>query len=363
MTAHPDHVATQIPPCPHFEECGGCMLQHLDQKTYQGWKEADVKAQFEKEKVVPAEWLPSVFIPSATRRRATLAALRRGTDVTLGFNAYRSDRIIDLSTCLLLTPRLDALRESLKPFLARLLPDGKVTDIGLQEIDGAIELVLTGSFGDLPPSKMQVVAEMLNTLDLARIGWRAKQFDPAETLLELSPLKKTFGKLNVIIPPGAFLQPSEEGEAALCAAVMAGAKGKKFADLFSGCGTFTGHLLAKGSVYAAESDRPASAALQKLQSSRLTVERRDLFKEPVTVRELNNFDCVVFDPPRAGAKAQSELLARSKVPRVVGVSCCPQTFIRDAQILAAGGYVLQTVQLVDQFIWSAHSEVVGVFTR
>lgn len=365
-TAGPDRVT---PPCPHFQVCGGCQLQHISTESYRVWKESTVRFQFEKADLVPAEWLPPVFIQPHTRRRVTFAALKKGKDITLGFNAARSSDIIDLQVCLLLTPALEAVRVKLKPYLNSLLPEGKVSDVALQVIDGAIELILTGDFGDLPFQKMGVISEMGHTLGLARIGWRPKPFAAAEPLLELAPTKKTFGKIQVDIPPGTFLQPSGEGEAALVAAVLAGCKGlknKKIADLFSGCGTFSGHLLAHGSVYAAESDVPAIAALKKVAASmpqKLSVEKRDLIKEPMTPTELRAIDCVVFDPPRAGAKEQAEMLAKSKTPRVIGVSCNPQTFIRDAAILVKGGYTFQSLQLVDQFVWSAHSEVVGVFTK
>jgi 23S rRNA (uracil1939-C5)-methyltransferase len=356
-------------PCPHYNECGGCQVQHLDSVTYQAWKEESVRRQFEKADLMPAEWLAPVFIPAATRRRVTLAALKKGKDLIVGFNEARSSRIVNLSTCLLLTPSLDVMRSRLEPFLHRLLPEGKITDIMLQDIDGAIELILTGDYGKLSLQKMSVISEMGSTLGLARIGWRASSFSPSEALLQLQPIRKQFGNLTIDIPSGAFLQPSREGEAALVNAVMqgcAGLKSKRIADLFSGCGTFAGHLLAHGTVYAAESEPAAVAALKKTASSmpqKLNVEKRDLVREPMTAMELKKFDCVVFDPPRAGAKEQSAQLAKSGVSRVIGVSCNPSTFIRDASILKQGGYALKSVQLIDQFIWSAHSEIVGVFTK
>lgn len=79
--------------------------------------------------------------------------------------------------------------------------------------------------------------------------------------------------------------------------------------------------------------------------------------------ELKAFDAVVFDPPRQGAEAQAQQLAASKVPLVVGVSCDPVTFARDAALLAAGGYRLESVTPIDQFLYSAHVEMVGVFRR
>lgn len=361
----PDRIAA---PCPHYVVCGGCQIQHLEMQAYRSWKENSVRDMIAKAGVTPDTWLPPVFIPQATRRRVTFGALRRGQDLTLGLNGYRSDKIYDQHICLLLTPALNDMRDRLRPYLLRILPDGKLTDVSLQDIDGSIEVILTGDFRDIAAARMQAITEAIHALGLCRIGWRAAPFDPPEIWLSLLPATKAFGKLVVDVPPAAFLQPSREGEAALVDSALAGCTGGKklkILDLFAGCGTFSGPLLAHGSVHAVETDRASVQALQKAMSRArgLSVERRDLFREPVTVRELNAFDYVVFDPPRAGAKAQCEMLAKSKVPRIAGVSCNPFSFITDAKILMQGGYRLETLQLVDQFIWSSHSEVVGIFSK
>ena len=97
---------------------------------------------------------------------------------------------------------------------------------------------------------------------------------------------------------------------------------------------------------------------------RVKAEPRDLNRRPLAGDELENFDAVVFDPPREGAAEQARSLAlSSKVKRVVAVSCNPATFARDAALLIGGGYRLLSVTPVDQFLWSAHLELVGVFGR
>jgi 23S rRNA (uracil1939-C5)-methyltransferase len=95
----------------------------------------------------------------------------------------------------------------------------------------------------------------------------------------------------------------------------------------------------------------------------MRVEKRDLFKEPLGPKELSAFDTVILDPPRAGAKAQAEMLARSNVPRVISASCNPTTFIRDVKILQEDGYMLRKAVIVDQFVYSAHCEIIGVLER
>jgi 23S rRNA (uracil1939-C5)-methyltransferase len=202
--------------------------------------------------------------------------------------------------------------------------------------------------------------------NLARVSWRAGDREEPEVIAQRLPVAKKMGALTVNLPPGAFMQPSAEGEAALVEAALAPireARAEKSADLFCGCGTFTGPLLNLGPVLAAESEEPSVAALKATKAKNLNVQARNLFSNPLADKDLNALDAVIFDPPRMGAKEQAGALARSPVPLVVGVSCNPSTFTRDALTLQQGGYRLESMQIIDQFVWSAHMELVGVFRR
>jgi 23S rRNA (uracil1939-C5)-methyltransferase len=178
-----------------------------------------------------------------------------------------------------------------------------------------------------------------------------------------------FGGVAVDLPPGGFLQPSAAGEAALLAEVLRAIEGaKRVADLFSGCGSFSLPLASRATVHAVEGDKAAAAALAAAAKRagighRLADERRDLERAPLQPDELAKFDAVVFDPPRAGAAAQSRALAASNVARVVAVSCNPASFARDAPTLVDGGYRLDWAVPVDQFPWSPHLELVAGFSR
>jgi 23S rRNA (uracil1939-C5)-methyltransferase len=90
---------------------------------------------------------------------------------------------------------------------------------------------------------------------------------------------------------------------------------------------------------------------------------RDLMREPLSAAELSAFDAVLFDPPRAGALAQAAALAKSRVPTLIAISCNPASFAKDARLLLDGGYVLKRVVPIDQFVFSAHVELVAIFTR
>jgi 23S rRNA (uracil1939-C5)-methyltransferase len=222
--------------------------------------------------------------------------------------------------------------------------------------------VLTGPFR-FEYTQHEALGELAEALDIARISFREKELLPLEPLLNRKKIFKKFGSLTVELPPAAFLQASEEGEKALSYIVVKHAgDSATIADLFSGCGTFAGVLAENAKVTAADSASDAMTALIKARHPNIKIHRRDLFKAPLTATELAGFDCIVFDPPRAGAKEQAFHIAQTAIPKVISVSCNPATFARDAKILQDGGYRLQSATIVDQFVYSAHTEVAGLFT-
>lgn len=362
------------PPCPHFEECGACQLQHLKPDAYQAWKVAQVKTQMEQNGIIPAEWLPSVFIPAGTRRRVAISALREGDALILGFHRYHNHTIAPVTSCFLLSPVLDKIYRRLPDVLTQLLPRGVEVDVLLQEADGGgVDCVISGLIehdeARLGAKQTNLVARLAEHCELRRVSFKNTEHSQPVPQIELDKMTKTSGALKVEISSGAFLQPSVAGEEALCAAVMAAigkqSKKDKVLDLFSGCGTFAGRLLEKMYVHAVEGDFGMSHSLKLAAKghARFTAEARDLFKEPMSVRELRDYKVAVFDPPRAGAGAQCQKLAKSDIPLIIGVSCNPSTFARDAKILTAGGYKLRSLQIFDQFIYTTHVELVGVFQR
>jgi 23S rRNA (uracil1939-C5)-methyltransferase len=358
----------QTAPCPHYEHCGNCTLQHLRHDFYQDWKNNLVADAFFRQGLQPRQWKNTVFIGTGLRRRATFtASLERGR-IEVGYYRRRSRQIADIDSCLVADPKLMQMRETLKTYLAGLLIAGKPLDIFLQLVGDSLEIVLTGPVGrdGKPDRKIQAtLAPLLSQSPIRRIGWRNRPQDGIQILLREGPLVATFGALKVDLPPAAFLQATREGETALVNRVLAALPASgHFADLFSGCGTFSGPMLTRGSVDAYEWIPSAVQALQKAAGPQpLKAFRRDLFANPLRRDELNRYDAVVFDPPRGGCPEQAQAMASARVRTLVGVSCNPATFARDARILCEGGYRLQSLQIVDQFLWSHHVEMIGVFTK
>lgn len=350
------------PPCRHFGICGGCSLQHIDAPFYRGFKKDHVLAAMAREGVTVPKDVETVFIPDGTRRRANFAAMATKQGTVIGFHERRSANLRNVPDCLLITPDVRAVMEAFRPFVADIAGAGKKMDILIQCADGNREIALTGKIAPGWEAS-QALSDAMRVCDLARISLRARDYETYETVLETRPFYKRFGDLSVTLAPGAFMQPSAEGEAALSRFVLDGAgDARRVADLFCGNGTFTGPLMNGGrDVIAADFAPDAIAALKRAGAN---ASLRNLFKEPFTSAELANVDCVVLDPPRAGAAAQVAAVAWSTVPRVVYVSCNPQSFARDAAVLMKeGGYALKQLTIVDQFIWSPHTEVAALFIR
>jgi 23S rRNA (uracil1939-C5)-methyltransferase len=303
-----------------------------------------------------------VAVPHRSRRRAAFKIARRSGTTEVGFHALKSHAIVDMQECLVLTPALFALVGRLRTAMHALLGDGQSAEAHVTEADNGFDIAVRSAI-KLTPALTGALGTVAPSLKAIRVIWNgALAFESATPLV-------TFGKAAVKLPPESFLQPTREGEAALCRQVLdAVGKAKTVVDLFSGCGTFSLPLAGRARVHAVERepamlDALAAAARAAQGLKPVTTARRDLFKLPLSATELNRFDAVTLDPPRAGAEAQARMLAGSKVPRLAYVSCDAESFARDARILVNGGYRMGTVVPVDQFLWSAHIELVAAFVR
>jgi len=355
------------PACVHFGSCGGCALQQLNEETYAAWKVEQAIAALAHRGLVAERMLPLLRTAPGTRRRATFAALGVGRGVVIGFHARGSGTIVDVSACPVLIPNLVGLLPGLRRALVPLLSGGKGAEIVATWTETGADLLVVST---RPPdlAARQALVGFAESQDLARLSWAAPGEEPEPVAQRRLP-RLTWGKVAVTPPPGAFLQPSLVGESALVEAVCAAVgNSKQVADLYAGCGTFTFPLAVLAKVHAVEGDKVAAAALMVAArgaglGNRIAVERRDLERDPLSAAELKSYDAVVFDPPRAGAKRLCDSIAASSVPLVVAVSCHAPSFARDARILVDGGYRLESVRPVDQFLWSAHVELVAILRR
>ncbi len=339
------------PFCPYFGRCGGCSLQHFGPASYFALKQELVESALRAAHVEAVVAAP-VEAHGDGRRRATLHA--RGP--AIGYMRAHSHDLLDIEACPILVPALERRAVALVRPIAATMGD---CDVALTATDTGLDVAVRTE-RRFKPERLTLLAQRS---DLARLSLNG------DIVLETRAPSVSMGKAQVELPIGSFLQATAMAEAVLARLVLDGVgSAKSVADLFCGLGPFTLRMAERSKIHAADSDRAAIAALKKAVNHTqglkpVTAVSRDLFREPLAPVELKPFDAVVFDPPRAGAEGQARELARSTVKTVVAVSCEPRTFARDAAILVAGGYRLQSVTPVDQFAWSMHVEIVGVFRR
>jgi len=355
--------AERIAPfCPYFGACGGCAIQHWQPDTYRGWKRQIVVDTLDHAGIeCPVDHL--VEAHGAGRRRITAHA-RRGVDgeLRVGFAAANSHAIVAIEACPILDPGLQGALDAARALADVLKPTAKPLDIQITATHGGLDVDVRGS-GPLPSAMIATLSRLAEQHRLARLTRHG------ELVLMRTPPVVSIGTAQVTLPPGSFLQATTAGEEALAALVVKHCKGAKhIADLFCGVGPFALRLAAKSRISAFDSDAGAITALQKAATSAsglkpIKAELRDLFRRPLVPQELRDFDAVVFDPPRQGAQAQVQQLAKSKIPVVVAVSCNAATFARDARILIDGGYRIEGVTPVDQFRHTPHVELIARFVR
>jgi 23S rRNA (uracil1939-C5)-methyltransferase len=360
VTPSPDRVE---PPCPHFGRCGGCALQHVSDAALANWKREQIAVALAQRGLKDVQIAETVTVPRKSRRRAELHARLTDHELKLGFLERGTRIIVDMEACEILTPALFDALPKLREGLARFLTPHKHVAVHLLETTGGIDVALGVPDFEFTPKSRNAAAALATALDAARLTVNG------EPVVQRREPAVMIAGIPVIPPPEGFLQAAAEAERAMQEMVgQALGKAKSALDIFSGCGTFALSMAKTMRVHAVESDTGSLAALERAVKAAqglkpVSVEKRDLFRRPLIAHELDKFDAAVLDPPRPGAKPQCEQIAQSKLTAVVYVSCNAATFARDAEVLVKGGFSLETVTPVDQFLWSPHVELTAVFRR
>ena len=370
--------------------CGGCCFRNLEKADYQRQKQINLQKILLPLSGENFDFENPVFIDDGNRRRACMTFEMKKGNIVLGFNAKRSDEIADINHCVMLTAEINSILPIVRKLLEEICSTGiafsgkkkkvaysfvKKGDVWITQADNGLDLVLEF----LEPITLdirQIIFEQLSGQDkIIRISHRHSQNEQPEVIMEKIKPFITISGYEVYIPAGTFLQPSKAGEQALIgiAEKYLGNITGKIADLFCGVGTFSYSLSQKKDVKIVAADSSAEllsgfqASINKQMIKNIEIINRNLFKYPLTEKELCGFSAIVFDPPRSGAMAQVEAIAKlsstEKPQKLIAVSCNPNTFVRDAQILIEGGYSLKKITMVDQFVYSLHCELVALFEK
>ncbi|AWC25072.1 class I SAM-dependent RNA methyltransferase [Aminobacter sp. P9b] len=349
------------PACRHFTECGGCAIQHLEDGAYRDWKRSLVVHAL-KARGIEASVGDLVACPPHSRRRAAFTARNTETGIHLGYNKAFSHTLVDIEECPVLLPGIVEAAGILRHLAGIIANTSKPFRFLVTSTETGFD-VAASDCGKPTEAIRRAATDFVIKSKIARLSI------DGEIIVEPVKPMLTFGTATVTPPTGGFVQAVADAEQAMASLVIGHLrKAKKVADLFSGSGTFSLQLATNSEVHAVEGDASALAALDRgfrfaSGLKRVTVERRDLDRRPLTFKELNAFDGIAFDPPRAGAEDQCKQIARSDVPYVAAVSCNPATLARDLRILIDGGYALKSVTPIDQFLWSHHVEAVALLEK
>lgn len=366
VSGRPDR---KTPLCRHFGACGGCVAQHMPTDLYRAWKQGIVAQAFA-HRGIAAKIEPIRLVPPHSRRRAVFGVARRtGSTVELGFREEGQHTLVGLSECPVLHPEMEAALPALRAIAGLALEERQGARLVVTRADNGLDVSIESGRGRLPPDRLAALAGLAAQARLARliVGGSTVYLQSMPTVL----LGGAAGSAGVPaeLAPGAFLQAVPEAERMMVDLALEAVRGSKHvADLFAGLGTFTLAIARRSPVLAVDADRALLEALERAAKRAqglkpVTIRGRDLMRDPLSRTELKEFDAVVLDPPRAGARAQAEALARSPVARIAYVSCNPATLARDARLLIDGGYRLGRVVPIDQFLFSPHVEVVAAFSR
>jgi 23S rRNA (uracil1939-C5)-methyltransferase len=357
------------PPCRHFTICGGCSAQHMKDSAYVAWKRG-IAVQALAHVGIPEDKIaPLMRVPQGTRRRAAFAFRRIQAGLVLGFNGRASHQIVDIQECPLLKSEIVEALPRLRSGLEHIFTDPIQGDLSLQLTDDGLDALIVCD-QPLDLFRRESLAKLASDLSLARLSWQMGEKALPEPVAERVAPTVDLGGTAVALPPGAFLQPSQQGEAAIAAQIMAGLSGIEGAvlDLYAGVGSFSLPLARKFRVHAVDGNSGAVAALKNAADQAglagLSTERRDLAHRPLLIKELDKYEACVIDPPRAGAREQVlELALAEKIKRIVMISCNPATLSRDLSLLLNKGWSLDSVVPIDQFLWSPHLELATILHR
>ena len=358
------------PECKHFFKCGGCILQHWDFQHYTQWKFKKIKmpiSLISKETEIKS----IITSPLRSRRHAKFVAKKTKSNLLIGFNEYRSNFISEIDECIILDKRLLDLVKNIKEPLNKILQIGQIINIHANVLDFGIDLLIEGIENILYTSLL-AFNESLIKKNVIRLNRTLK--DKSNDLLfvtEKATLSNTPFFSYMLPPPGGFLQATKNGETTIIQSVLNGLEklGDKIhvCELYAGSGSITLPLLSKGyqvSAYEINNDAINAinlAAKEQGFGNKVKAVARNLKNNPLTFLELNKFDTIVIDPPRTGAQSQFINIAKSEVPVIISISCNINSFIKDAKILFENNYELKWVQPIDQFLFTQHIELVGLF--
>ena len=386
-----------LPQCPIYDKCGGCTLQHWSPAATQQHKQdalLTILLQIAPRLILAP---PITSCSNGFRHRVRLLVTRNADQTySLGFRQRGSHDAVNLQHCVVANTAVNTLLQALPKILF-----GVPKLQGLREIeidaDSNDQLGLCFYFAANPGEKILSAlrtAVLLNPVIAMRVRLTAKKalrsdapysddggeplrhsqelYEEGELTLRLHPVIEDDAAetdaLQLAYLPGDFTQTHWGVNAALVSLALNWLKPSSdeiALDLFSGIGNFSLPFARRTKIVHAIEVDGAMALRVETNAKRngienISTQKLNLLTDTVV---LPKADIAIIDPPRAGAKSVCEKLARSKVKRMVYISCHPATLMRDARVLCGAGFHLTKAAAVDMFPHSGHSEAIALFER
>jgi len=356
------------PPCPYFGRCGGCHYQHLSPDLQSTCKREILRETLRR--IGSIDWNEEIPLaagpPWNYRNQAQIKVARQpGGQVQLGFFESQSHRVYPIDTCLIISPRLNAvLGELRRPEWAEGLASLREIDLVADDRDEEVMITLQGAAAGAEGE--QVGRNLLERIPGAVCVALASKNQ--SRVLGKPALHYSVGGIRYRVSPGSFFQVSRFLMPELVASVTGEEQGELALDLFAGVGLFSLPLARRfHRVVAAEanpiaaSDLKANAETNGLPNLRAAGETTHDFLRRFAQAEP---DLVVMDPPRAGVDAASlKLLAALRPRKIHYLSCSPPTLARDLSFLARYAYQLHSLELFDLFPQTYHIEALAKLVR
>ncbi len=353
--------------CEHFTKCGGCLLQHWQYENYKQWKFNLIRQPLLK--LTPdIKTLDMISADNYSRRRAKFFLRQDNNSCKLGFKKYKSETLININNCIIIDPEIMEFMSEVKNAFNKSFLTNEILIFHVNKLDYGLDILIQ-------TKKSLRINDLINIFKnfkskIISIYYQQNNQNP-ELILFYNKNKLSFGKDNVygLIPPAGFFQSTKLAENELIKNILNEIQNKNnhVLDLYSGSGTFTLPLLKNSyNVYAIDNNKSSIESLIKSSKEQNLFNNfkyniSNLTKERIETHFFQNFDMVILDPPRAGAITQVTSLGKSKVKKIIYISCNIQTFLRDSIILLSYGYKIKYILPIDQFLYTSHLEIFSVF--
>ena len=353
--------------CEHFTKCGGCLLQHWQYENYKQWKFNLIRQPLLK--LTPdIKTLDMISTENYSRRRAKFFLKQDNNSCKLGFKKHKSETLININNCIIIDPEIMEFMSEVKNAFNKSFLTNEILIFHVNKLDYGLDILIQ-------TKKSLRINDLINIFKnfkskIISIYYQQNNQNP-ELILFYNKNKLSFGKDNVygLIPPAGFFQSTKLAENELIKNILNEIQNKNeyVLDLYSGSGTFTLPLLKNGyKVYAIDNNKSSIESLIKSSKEQNLFNNfkyniSNLTKEKIETHFFQNFDMVILDPPRAGAITQVTSLGKSKVKKIIYISCNIQTFLRDSKILLSYGYKIKYILPIDQFLYTSHLEIFSVF--